>query len=64
MIYYDIDYSFALYPERDNFINEIFPLRFRHPVILFVALPQIQKIPDWHEPHIGFASIQMRRSVI
>ena len=54
----------ALNSSRDNIINEQFPLGLADPDKLLVALPQIQQIPERHQPRFLLGAPQGNRCII
>lgn len=49
---------------RDNIVNVVFVSRNSLPVILLVALPQIQQKSKRHQPHLILAEMKMGKAVI
>ena len=51
-------------PIRDNIVDVMLSCRGGLPVILFVALPQIQQQTKRHQPHLILAEMKMGKAVI
>ena len=51
-------------PHRNHLINAHLPFRLCNPHKLLMALPQIQQIPERHQPHLFRTEVQLRRAVI
>lgn len=53
-----------LYSIRDDFIDGVLPFWHSLTVILFVALPQIQKQTKRHQPHLIHSQMEVGDAVI
>ena len=56
--------TLSLYVIRDDIINEMLSSRLGDAIVLLMALPEIQKQTERHQPHLIYGQVQVCCAVV